>query len=125
MEKSICYQAQDENSFGSLAKLIVCCGAVVNVNPKTRVIVVSVDESQTKVFNEIGEVIDANALNFKIVEQGELAYQQRGQKLLQELEDARKKSEQYYKWYTEATDKYERLKKQLGAISTIIEAISR
>ena len=139
MKKTISYlySANDKGSFMALAKLVHECNATVTINPKAMSITVTADERQVDgsaadPIHTIGKIIDDGSLDFRITPidmatlQDALDYANGRNK---ELESQLKRSEDIKKHYGELCQKEAnanaRIRRQVAAIGTLVEAICK
>ena len=136
MKKTISYlyTADDKDSFMALAKLVHECGATVTISPKTMAITVTADErdvdgSASDPIRTIGEIIDGSSLNFRITPIDTASLHDSLEKAMERnkaLENELKRSEDHYSelCQKEATANA-RIRKQVTAIGTLVEAICK
>lgn len=139
MKKTISYlyTADDKDSFMALAKLVHECGATVTISPKTMAITVTADErdvdgSASDPIRTIGEIIDDSSLNFRITPIDTASLHDTLEKAMERnkaLENELKRSEDMRKHYSELCQKEAtanaRIRKQVTAIGTLVEAICK
>lgn len=139
MKKTISYlyTANDRNSFCTLAKVVHECGATVTIDPKAMSITVTaedkqVDGSASDPIRTIGEIIDDSSLNFRITPIDTASMQDTMEKAVERnkaLENELKRSEDMRKHYSELCQKEAtanaRIRRQVAAIGTLVEAICK
>lgn len=136
MEKKISYryEANDKESFISLASSIIECGAVITINPNDKSIVAQIDEAQYGSDNDpiraIGTIIDDNALNFHITHLESVDFTEQVDTLTADLEKAKKDCEQlkkdkeyYCDGYFKQIDRETGIKKQIESIGILLDLI--
>lgn len=139
MKKTISYlyTANDRNSFCTLAKVVHECGATVTINPKAMAITVTaedkqVDGSASDPIRTIGEIIDDGSLNFRITPIDTATLHDSLEMVTERnkvLENELKRSEDMRKHYGELCQKEAnanaRIRRQVAAIGTLVEAICK
>ena len=139
MKKTISYlyTANDRNSFCTLAKVVHECGATVTIDPKAMSITVTaedkqVDGSASDSIRTIGEIIDDSNLNFRITPINTASLHDSLEKMKERnkaLENERKRLEDMRKHYSELCQKEAtanaRIRRQVAAIGTLVEAICK
>lgn len=128
---SYLYTARDKKSFDFLAMDAAKCGAIVTIDPEQQTILLTTTEdkitgtSDDPIYN-LREIIHVNGLD--VVPQLIVA----DPDLLKDIADLTKKNaelktdrDRYAKWHSEAYARENRIKKQIAAIATLIEAIGQ
>ena len=134
---SYLYTTNDKNSFTALAKLVHECGATVTINPKAMSITVTADEKQvdgsiTDPIRTTGEIIDDSSLDFHItpIDTATLnealdAATERNKALENELARSEDMKRHYCELCQKEANANVRIRKQIAAIGTLIDAIGK
>lgn len=150
--KSYEYAARDDNSYNRLAAYAINTPATVTLHPGLAVIVISEiakDEVDKYIRTEgldvtvraievhdenLGEVIDSETTDsatlrsiiYKLFEQRgnvEMRHRKEIDDLTAQRDDAKERLENYKKWWNESESKYQRVKGQVKAISTLMNEV--
>ncbi len=128
---SYLYTAHDKKSFDFLAVDAAKCGATVTIDPEKQTILLTTTEDKMAGTGDdpvysLREIIHANELN--VVANLVVA----DPDPIKEIADLTKQNEalkadrdRYVKWHTEAYARESRIKKQVSAIATLIDAIGQ
>lgn len=125
------YTAGDKMSFEAFATAAAQCGATVTINPEKQTVLLNTTEDKMTgtdddpVYN-LRELIFAKELNVNA------DFFEAAPDFLKEIADLNKQNEylkterdRYVKWHSDAYGEISRIKKQISAIATLIDAIGQ
>lgn len=122
------YQAKSKSSYEALAGHILYCGAILTIDPHTQTISVTIDTDEVRIVDEIRGIITDHGLEFEetsVTKNPDADLNQTIEQLSEELNVAKSEAKQYSQWYYVKAEELEKLKKQLKAVATIIDAVGR
>ena len=125
MKTTYLYQAKSKSSYEALAGHILCCGAILTINPRTQTISVTVDSDEMRIIDEIRGMIADHGLEFDetpVTRSPDSDLNRTVEQLAEELNVVKAEAKQYSQWYYRKAEELEKIRKQVNALQTIIVA---
>ena len=126
MKTTYLYQAKSKSSYEALAGHILCCGAILTINPRTQTISVTVDSDEMRIIDEIRGMIADHGLEFDetpVTRSPDSDLNRTVEQLAEELNVVKAEAKQYSQWYYRKAEELEKITKQVKAVATIIDAV--
>ena len=126
MKTTYLYQAKSKSSYEALAGHILCCGAILTINPRTQTISVTVDSDALRFIDALRRLIAVHGL---VCDESpgpripDSDLNRTVEQLAEELNVVKAEAKQYSQWYYRKAEELEKIRKQVKAVATIIDAV--